>query len=60
MMYTYFTKLQKIWTARSEEKSKLRQSHLWGRDPLAHPDIAVMSERERADLQFIPECIEPE
>lgn len=24
----------------------------WWRDPLSHPDIARMSERERADLPF--------
>ena len=32
----------------------------WYRDPLSHPDIARMSLRELADLQFRPECIEPE
>lgn len=25
----------------------------WIRDPLAHPDIAVMDERQRADLPFV-------
>ena len=29
----------------------------WFRDPLSHPDIARMSERERADLPFRPECV---
>lgn len=29
----------------------------WARDPLAHPDIARMSERERADLPFDPSTI---
>jgi hypothetical protein len=24
----------------------------WLRDPLSHPDILLMSERDRADLQF--------
>ena len=28
-------------------------------DPLSHPDIARMSEREKADLPFDPRAIEP-
>lgn len=30
----------------------------WWRDPLSHPDIARMSERERADLPFDPAALE--
>jgi hypothetical protein len=32
----------------------------WRRDPLSHPDIAVMSERQRADIYFNPEFVEAE
>jgi len=32
----------------------------WRNDPLSHPDIQKMSERERADLQFNPGCVELE
>ena len=32
----------------------------WQRDPLSHPDIAAMSERERADLQFCAGEVCPE
>lgn len=32
----------------------------WLRDPLSHPDIVRMSARERADLQFRPDCIRSE
>lgn len=32
----------------------------WLRDPLSHPDIARMSARERADLQFRPDCVRSE
>lgn len=28
-------------------------------DPLSHPDISRMSEREKADLPFDPRAIEP-
>ncbi len=28
------------------------QDDRWVRDPLAHPDIAAMDERQRADLPF--------
>lgn len=29
----------------------------WRRDPLSHPDLQVMSERELADLPFDPGAI---
>jgi hypothetical protein len=32
----------------------------WYRDPLSHPDIARMSQRELADLPFCPERIKPQ
>lgn len=31
----------------------------WARDPLSHPDIARMSERERGDLPFDPRAFRP-
>ncbi|MDD9721187.1 hypothetical protein PVW51_10795 [Sulfitobacter sp. PR48] len=50
------------WFSRDRRKARA-EAHaraLWGRDPLSHPDIARMTERERADLQFQPSCIAPE
>ncbi|MCV3272485.1 hypothetical protein [Roseobacter sinensis] len=32
----------------------------YARDPLSHPDIARMSERERADLPFCPARVRSE
>ncbi len=32
----------------------------WWRDPLSHPAIRAMTERERADLPFRPEDVLPE
>ena len=32
----------------------------WHRDPLSHPEIQAMSERERADLPFNPIRVHPE
>ncbi|MCB1394662.1 MAG: hypothetical protein H6898_07925 [Rhodobacter sp.] len=34
-----------------------RRCARWWRDPLFHPDIARMSERERADLPFDPAAL---
>ena len=31
----------------------------WARDPLSHPDIARMSERERGDLPFDSRAFRP-
>ncbi|MDF0599971.1 hypothetical protein P1J78_04435 [Psychromarinibacter sp. C21-152] len=31
----------------------------WRRDPLSHPDIQAMSERELADLPFAPHGLRP-
>lgn len=33
-------------------RSLARTCARWWRDPLSHPDIARMNERERADLPF--------
>lgn len=32
----------------------------WRRDPLSHPDLRAMSQRELADLPFSPEQFLPE
>ena len=46
-------KYLKILTERQPQKIPNRdQLEDWFKDPLAHPDIQVMSERQRADLQF--------
>lgn len=45
------------------ERSPTRAAPLpcacWARDPLSHPDIARMSERERGDLPFDPRAFRP-
>lgn len=41
-------------------KTLLRRPADATRDPLAHPAIARMTERERADLPFCPGRVEPE
>lgn len=35
------------------------EHEIYLRDPLRHPDIARMSEREKADLPFDPYAIKP-
>jgi hypothetical protein len=42
--------LQALSTATPNDDSERRA--LWLRDPLAHPDLDMMSERELADLPF--------
>lgn len=32
----------------------------WRRDPLSHPDLRRMSQRELADLPFDPHAVDPE
>lgn len=44
----------------SAEQLRQGQLGVWCRDPLSHPDIQSMSERERADLQFDPRQIRSE
>lgn len=34
-----------------------KNNELWRRDPLSHPDMELMSERELADLPFDPKAI---
>jgi hypothetical protein len=41
-------------------KPDIRPEIVWRRDPLAHPVIARMTERERADLPFCPDLIASE
>ncbi|MBN8290349.1 hypothetical protein JI664_00060 [Rhodobacter sp. NTK016B] len=41
-------------------KPRFHPHRQWFRDPLSHPDIARMSERERADLPWEPSRICPE
>jgi len=56
-------KLSFVRSLRAHDGAKQRKdmnTTQWHRDPLSHPDIARMSERERADLQFIPGAVKPE
>lgn len=41
-------------------KPEVRLEDVWRRDPLAHPVIARMTERERADLPFCPDLVASE
>jgi hypothetical protein len=57
MEHTFFSYLNQLIERQfGEQKPQDPLSH-WRRDPLAHPDIKRMTERERADLQFNPHCI---
>ena len=38
---------------------RARALETFERDPLQHPDIARMNERQRADLPFNPEKVRP-
>lgn len=40
------------WKAEGAVRDREGGSARWLRDPLSHPDIEAMSERERADLPF--------
>lgn len=44
---------------KSDEDDRSDQA-LWHRDPLSHPDLKRMSERELADLTFAPERVLPD
>ena len=54
---SYFKCLIAHWSKKRLLRARETQ---WRKDPLSHPDIQQMSERERADLQFNPHCIESE
>ena len=43
---------------RREDPAPLRDPSF--RDPLAHPDLARMGQRELADLQFMPGRVAPD
>lgn len=49
---SFLQRLRRKWT----ERRAAVEARLWGRDPLAHPAIRRMSERERADLPLVPAC----
>lgn len=51
---------RRLYRPLSGARAQRRQERSWRRDPLSHPDIQRMSERERADLQFMPCCIDPD
>lgn len=52
MKHTLISYLEILTEFLSQKNLKRDQINDWCKDPLAHPDIRVMSERERADLQF--------
>lgn len=46
------------WSASGKELKNIDFiCELWRRDPLSHPDLHAMSERELADLPFDPGAI---
>lgn len=44
---------------RSHSRAATPPCACWARDPLSHPDIARMSERERGDLPFDSSAFRP-
>ncbi|EFL90889.1 hypothetical protein R2A130_2557 [Ahrensia sp. R2A130] len=55
------TSLLKALTATADQSRRtLDQEANWRRDPLSHPAIQQMSERERADVPFDPDSFEAE
>ena len=60
MKHTLISYLKHLTGHRPQEQLLQDQMADWRRDPLAHPDIRRMSERERADLQFNPRCVKYE
>jgi hypothetical protein len=49
-----------VWPGRRSDRPATAAEIQWRQDPLSHPDIRSMSERERADLQFNPEIVDSE
>ncbi|WP_299671212.1 hypothetical protein [uncultured Roseobacter sp.] len=56
MTHTLSRRLRQAWAALRAAS----RGASFDRDPLAHPDIARMSERERADLPFCPARVKPD
>jgi hypothetical protein len=52
--------VQSLKSLKAHPKITRSEEATWRKDPLSHPDIRAMSERARADLQFVPEAIDPE
>lgn len=44
--------LRRLSTARAADLFDLEERTRWLRDPLTHPDVEMMTERELADLPF--------
>ncbi|MDW3183072.1 MAG: hypothetical protein R8F89_13915 [Roseobacter sp.] len=60
MTHALTIRLKYFWTKILPTPSRLSDETRFERDPLSHPDIARMSERERADLPFCPARVRPE
>ncbi len=60
-MKYFYLPILRLWNTR-KPNAQWPQRYMidWCKDPLSHPDIDQMSERERADLQFDPHCIKSE
>ncbi|MGJ8532319.1 MAG: hypothetical protein ACSHYC_09055 [Alphaproteobacteria bacterium] len=57
---TYFTRFNALTTRLMPGKALKNMACSkddWSRDPLSHPDLQAMSERELADLPFDPGTI---
>ena len=52
MKHILISCLKFLTESQSQKNPNRDQTKDWCKDPLAHPEISVMSERERADLQF--------
>jgi hypothetical protein len=57
MKHAIITFLKKVTRVDCGSAAVSCPEEYWSRDPLSHPDIAKMSERERADLQWAPEKV---
>lgn len=60
MKQCLISRIRQVFSRWSQEQKSQDAMAGWRRDPLSHPDIRRMSERERADLQFDPNRVTPE
>jgi hypothetical protein len=50
----------RLWSGRRAAVASCAADTHWKRDPLSHPDIRRMPERDRADLPFDPHRLDAE
>lgn len=57
MKQVSFFRFMALWLRCKTHMKTYPSRSVYDRDPLSHPDIARMTEREKADLPFCPERI---